>query len=443
MSKGKKILVAAVVVVAIAGAGFANMKKSSSGKADEVRMEKIEKRTLVSTVRAPGRVQPSEYVNLSAQVPGRIVELAVEEGDTVVPGQLLIRLDDTQYRASLESARASVKSAEATMRLTRARVERARQNLERQKKMAADNLVSPEAIEIAETELEVNAAELAARAEDKARAEAQVRSSMDDLSKTVYLAPTGGVISKLNVKQGEIVITGTMNNPGTVILTIADRSGMQVEADVDETDVVDIRPGQEVTITVDALPDTSFPGLVTTIAASAQVGAQTSADAATNFQVKVLFSEDIPQLRPGMTADVEIKTASHTDVMAVPIAALAARDAKALKSQREAYETQQSGGGKAIARDKKDSAEVETVSSTPGGARDEKLIEGIFVVKEGVALFRNVRTGIADDTHIEVVGDLEVGQEIVAGPYKTLRELKHGAKVKPLKEGGKGPKKSA
>lgn len=131
-------------------------------------------------------------------------------------------------------------------------------------------MISAEAVEIALTEVKVTQAELAARAEEIARARSAVETSQDDLSKTVYTAPTAGVISRLNVKLGEIVITGTMNNPGTVIMTIADLSRMQVEAEVDETDVVDIKPGQEVKITVDAMPDTSYQGVVTSIAASAQ-----------------------------------------------------------------------------------------------------------------------------------------------------------------------------
>lgn len=443
---GKRMLIGGVVLLAIAAIVVVNLKRQTGRKPTEVRMEKVEQKTLTATVRAPGRVQPSEYVNLSAQVPGRIVELPVEEGDTVTVGQLLLRLDDTQYRAAVESARAGMKSAEATMQLSKARVERARQTLERQKKMAAANMISPEAIEIAETELKVSEAELAARVEDRSRTEALVRSAVDDLSKTVYNAPTGGVISKLNVKLGEIVITGTMNNPGTVILTIADRSRMQVEADVDETDVVDIQEGQDASITVDALPDTTFKGRVTMIGASAQLSAAASVESATNFTVKVLFAEDVPQLRPGMTADVEVTTKVRPNAVTVPIAALVARDQKTIDRQKKEYEEKKQGGGsKALAKGKPDGGEGDSTGTDSAGVKrdaagKEKLLEGVFITRDGVAVFVPVKTGASDDRSIEVSGDLTVGQEIVTGPYKVLRELKYGTPLKKMK--GTGEKES-
>lgn len=434
MSNGKKILVGVLVVVAIGAISVANLKRSQVKKT-EVRLEKVEKRTVVSNVRAPGRVQPAEYVNLSAQVPGRIIELAVAEGDTVKKGQLLIRLDDTQYRAALGSAQAAVKSSAANYEVTKARLERAAQNLERQKQMEKAKMISAEAVEIAQTEVKVTQAELAARSEEISRARSAVETAQDDLSKTIYSAPTAGVISKLNVKLGEIVITGTMNNPGTVIMTIADLSRMQVEAEVDETDVVDIKPGQEVKITVDAMPDTSYIGVVTTIAASAQTTASAGAEQATNFLVKTLFSQDIPTLRPGMTADVEIVTAKHDDALTVPLAALVARDRRTLERQKKRYEEMKAGGGsKASAKEKKD---ADDEGDEPVG-KDEKLLEGVFVTRAGQAIFLPVRTGISDDTHIEVFGDLKPGDEIVGGPYKTLRELKYGTDVKAMKKGSKG-----
>lgn len=439
MSNGKKILVGVLVVVAIGAISVANLKRSQVKKT-EVRLEKVEKRTVVSNVRAPGRVQPAEYVNLSAQVPGRIIQLAVAEGDTVTKGQLLIRLDDTQYRAALGASQAAVKSSSANYDVTKARLERAQQNLERQRQMEKSRMISAEAVEIAQTEVKVTQAELAARAEEIARARSAVETAQDDLSKTVYTAPTAGVISRLNVKLGEIVITGTMNNPGTVIMTIADLSRMQVEAEVDETDVVDIKPGQEVKITVDAMPDTSYEGVVTSIAASAQTSSSAGAEQATNFLVKTIFSHDIPTLRPGMTADVEIETAKHADALTVPLAALVARDRRTLDRQKKRYEEQKAGGGsKASAKEKKDADE--DMNDEPAG-KDEKLLEGVFVIRAGQAIFLPVRTGISDDTHIEVFGELKPGDEIVGGPYKTLRELKYGADVKAMKKGAKGKKGS-
>lgn len=437
MSNGKKILVGVIVVLAVAGISVANLKKSQVKK-EEVRFDKVEQRTVVSTVRAPGRVQPAEYVNLSAQVPGRIIDLPVAEGDTVTKGQLLIRLDDTQYRAAVEASRAAVKSAQATYELTKARLERSRQTLARQKTMAEQKMISPEAVEIAVTEVRVAEAELAARAEDISRARSSVETAQDDLSKTVYSAPTAGVISKLNVKLGEIVITGTMNNPGTVIMTIADLSRMQVEAEVDETDVVAIRPGQEVRITVDAMPDTAFRGVVTSIAASAQTGIAQGAETATNFLVKTLFSDDIPSLRPGMTADVEVTTAKHEEALTIPLASLVARDRRTLERQKKQYEERKAGGGsKANAKAKKE-ADAGEDDDEPLG-KDEKLVEGVFLVKDGQAMFIPVQTGISDDTHIEIFTELKSGDQIVGGPYKTLRELKHGAEVKAIgKKGKKG-----
>jgi HlyD family secretion protein len=232
------------------------------------------------------------------------------------------------------------------------------------------------------------------------------------------------------VEQGEIVITGTMNNPGTQILVVSDLSRMLVRADVDETDVVDLRLGQKAKITVDALPDTSFPGTVTEIGNTAK-RSLTGGEGQTNFEVKVVFDHDVPQVRPGMTADVEIETATHPKTHAVPIQAVVVR------TDRELERAAKKGKGAKAPKPKAGdalAAEEDTV-----GRRD-KEITGVFVSKDAVATFVPVRTGIASETMIEVFGDLKDADVVVTGPYKALRELKPGQKVKRESAPGKGKK---
>jgi HlyD family secretion protein len=251
-----------------------------------------------------------------------------------------------------------------------------------------------------------------------------VTAAADNVRKTRFVAPFDGVVSALNVEAGENVITGTMNNPGTEILVVSDLSRMLVRADVDETDVVDMKLGQKAKITVDALPDTSFGGTVTEIGNTAKRSLTSTVEGQTNFEVKVVFDTDVPQVRHGMTADVEIETGTHKKTLGVPIQAVVVRTQRELDraAQKPAKKTPRP---KSKPTDPMLPADEDTVG------RKDKEITGLFVVgKDNLAKFVPVRTGIASETQIEVIGAVKADDVVVSGPYKALRELKPQTKVK-------------
>jgi HlyD family secretion protein len=212
-----------------------------------------------------------------------------------------------------------------------------------------------------------------------------------------------------------------MNNPGTQILVVSDLSRMLVKADVDETDVVNMKVGQAARIRVDAMPDTTFRGTVTEIGNTAKRSVTSTVEGQTNFEVKVVFDDNVPQVRPGMTADVEIETATHDRAMGVPIQAVVVR------TQRELDRAAKKPGAMTP---KKKSGEMVFAAEDDTVGRKDKEITGLFVVKNSVARFVPVRSGIASETAIEIFGDVKEGDVVVAGPYKALRELKPGGKVK-------------
>jgi len=253
-----------------------------------------------------------------------------------------------------------------------------------------------------------------------ARSSAAILSAQDNLRKTVFTAPIAGTVTQLNVERGEIVMVGTMNNPGTVILSIADLRRMKVEADVDETDVAAIRVGQTATVKVDALPDTTLTGAVVEIANSPKVTELGTQEQQTNFVVDVMIDHPPSTLRPGMTADVEIKTGTKSGVLHVPIQAVVVRTAEELAKANAKPERRKGREATATA--------AEPDPATPANKNEE--IKGVFVMVDGVALFRKVRTGISSDTDLEVSGDVKAKEKVITGPNKVLRQLKPGSKVK-------------
>lgn len=408
----------------------ANMARQSGAKTTGVQMAKVRQDDVTSRVRAPGKIEPRTQVNVSADVMGKIVKLAVKEGDPVRSGQLMLQLDDSQYRSANDQARAALASGRARQREAAAALKVAESAYERQRALFQQGLLSQAEWDQAANAVESARSTAAAAVEEVARAEAAMQGAADNLRKTRFTAPFDGVVSALNVEQGEIVIMGTMNNPGTQILTVSDLSRMLVRADVDETDVVDVKLGQKAKITVDAFPDTTFPGTVVEIGNTAKRSAASAVEGQTNFEVKVVFDQSVAEVRPGMTADVEIETATHEKTLAVPIQAVVVRTEREIerataKKEKPAKKKKESRRSDAIA------AEDDTA-----GKRD-KEITGVFVVKDQVAAFVPVRTGIASETMIEVFGGIESGQSIVTGPYKALRELKPNAKVKPESGGAK------
>ena len=405
-----------VVVLLVAG----NVAKNSAGKVVAVQFARVRRSDITSRVRAPGKIEPRTQVKVSADVMGKIVRLPIKEGDRVKMGQLMLQLDDTQYRSAHAQAKAAKSSADARVREVESSLKVAEANHQRQKALFEQNLLSQAEWDQATTHYESARVAVATAREEVARSQAALEAASDNLTKCRFLAPFDGVVSALNVEQGEIVITGTMNNPGTQILVVSDLSRMLVKADVDETDVVDLALGQIAKITVDALPDTSFPGTVTEIGNTAKRTLTASTEGQTNFEVKVVFDHDVPEVRPGMTADVEIDTGTRQGTLGVPIQAVV------IRTERE-LERAARGKEKRPARRPK-SNEIAADEDTIG--KKEKEITGMFVVRDGVAAFVPVRTGIASESEIEVFGDAKEGESVVAGPYKALRELKPNTKVK-------------
>jgi HlyD family secretion protein len=411
MKKKKKIIIVLGVVVVIAIVIVANVLKSGE-KTWKVQAEEVEKSDITSVVTANGQIIPITDVQISAYVPAKIIRLPVEEGDTVKKGQLLVQLDDTEYRAAMNQAKAQLASAKASL-------EQAQLVYDRKKELFERKLSSKEEYDMAKTELDL----AEARHE---QAVASLDQAKYNLSKTTITSPMNGIVTSLNAEVGEIVMIGTMNNPGTVIMAVSDMSEIEAEVEVDETDIAEVKLGQEADIEIDAYPDTVFRGEVTEIGHSARISGFGTQDQVTNFLVKVKLLDDVPSIRPGMSASVDITTDSRLDALNVPIQAVVMREEKG--DTLAAKEEEKEG---ALA-----SANTLPKKGNKKGKKEKKEMEGVFVVKEGRAEFVEVKTGIADQQNIEIVSGINEDDMVVIGTYKILRTLKDGDKVKVTEKKG-------
>jgi HlyD family secretion protein len=418
----RKILVVAVVLVVAAAVAVPIIRERRNRV--EVQVGKVERRDLVQVVTASGEVRPRRYVNVGANVSGRIVELRVREGDPVEEGQILARVESERYEAGERQSQAAVAAARADLARAEADLQASHLAFERAKQMQGDQLISAQAYEQAEAEWKMKSAAVESARRRVAQLQAQLDSTTDELNKTTVYSPMSGVVTSLPKEEGEMVIGAMSFNP-TVLMTVADLSIMEAEVMVDETDIGNLAVGQKAEVSVDALEGVEIPGTVTEIGASAivrgsdttqaqsQLGANTGSQPK-DFKVKIVLEDPPPSLRPGLNASADITTATREGVLAVPIQAVVVREVTA--------EGKVIDSGLAA-----DGAGPET--PTPALERGEER-DGVFVVREGTAVFAPVETGIMGDTEIEVLTGLEEAQEIVTGSYRTLRRLKNEARIK-------------
>jgi HlyD family secretion protein len=437
----KKIIIAGIVAVVLAVFVVANLLGRRE-KTVEVEAEAIQKRDLSAIVTASGEVQPKKSVDVSANTMGKIVHIAVAEGDSVKKGQLLMRIDPRGLESVLAQAKAGLTAAKANLALYEANLEEAKSDKERVERLYERGLASDQQLVNARTANDVAVANVAAARGEIARQEAYLSSAQYELSKVTIDAEISGVVTRLNVEEGENAITGTMNNPGTVLMTISDLSQMEAEVLVDETDVVNVHVGQDAKINIDAFPDTSFKGRVTEVGHSAVVsqgsyGREESAD----FEVKVSVLEPVENIRPGLSASADIVTAVRDSVPSVPIQSLTIRsvgDKKSDKEKPKAGEksSNEKAGVDTSAESASDTSGVGAGTAAGGEKAGDKTKEkqGVFVVEDGRAVFKPVEVGIAGERYFEVLSGVEVGQQVIRGPFKILRGLKDGASVKVKKQ---------
>ena len=415
-SKKVRIAGGAVALAIVAGVVAFSVTRDSRNRVP-VQIQKVGRRDLLSVVSASGEVKPKRFVDVSANVSGRITQLLVKEGDAVRRGQVLARIDSTRLAAGERQSAAAVQAAGADAERAEADLEASRLSYERSKKMHAETLISDQAFEQAQAELKRKEAALNALRRRVAQQAAGLESNRDDLEKTIVVSPMDGMVTSLKKEEGEVVI-GAQSFQPTVIMTVGDLSSFEVEVMVDETDIRYITLGQPAAIRVDALEGVKVAGEVTEIGSSAipRGGAQAStatANQAKDFKVSVTIKDPSSALRSGLNATAEITTARKDKVLAVPIQAVVVRGV--------------GKDGKVIDPEALQASEKDPNAAVEKG--EEK--EGVFVVNAGQAAFRPVKTGIIGETDIEVVDGLKEGDEIVTGAYKTLRTLKDEARVKP------------
>ena len=399
MSKGKKIAIAVLIAV-IAGIVAFSVYVKHKPKVVVVQTEKAVTKDLTQVVNGTGKVKPVMEVSISADVSGAIMQLGVVDGGKVKKGQFLVKLDQSRYLATVDQAGAAVRSAKAAQKLAEANLEQAEKKFVREKEILARKLDSQEQYELIETQYKVAKANVESAQEAVAQAEAALRQANDDLSKTVLSSPVSGTVSSLDKEVGEIVMGSTFTKD--VIMTVADLSKMEILVDVDENDVPDVKVGDNAVIEIDAFQKQKFNGKVLDIArAPKSTKSLTSTqEESINYEVKVSVDGDVTGLRPGMTASVDIQVKTSKAVLAVPIQCVTMRNPE-LKGKVEAK------------TDK---------------AKEEKLKEVAFRVKNGAAQMVPVTTGISSEYEIEIVGgSIAEGDELVSGPFKVLnKELKDG-----------------
>jgi HlyD family secretion protein len=438
--------------VAVLGIVVAVTVKLAHKGVVEVQTGKVARLDLASTVTASGEIKPKTYANVGANAFGKIVKLYVKEGDHVKKGQLLAQLENVQPESDVQASRASLDAsqkdyiaAQAALNTNRADLQRAKADLE-QKSLdykRAQELFKAALIPKSDYESRKAAYETSAAGLDQAKARvaqaaaqlesakghinqnaASLRRASVALSKTTYLAPFDGVITNLPVREGETVVVGIQNSPGSTLMTVADMGIITAEVQVDETDIVNVKLGQPAEVSIDAIPKKKFKGVVSQIGDNAilrSTGVSTaqttgSSQEAKDFKVIITLEDPPANLRPGLSATAKVTTATRQNAVSIPIQALTIR-------QRSDLEQKQKGKDKSAVQ-----AAAPTSPEEKAKAKEE--IQGVFIIRNGKAEFVPVETGITGTTDIEVTKGLKEGDEIVTGSYKVLRSLRNGASVK-------------
>jgi HlyD family secretion protein len=448
MKTWKKVSLALGGVVLVGGIVFFSIQQSRKGVV-EVQTSKVLRQDLTSQVTASGEIRPKTFVNVGANAFGKIVHLYVKEGDHVKRGQMLAQLENVQSSADVNATQASLTAAEAdytagveTLNSNVADLDRAKADLEqkqfdwhRAEGLYKDQLIAKKDYDAAKNAYESAMSALsmgkARIAQSKAAAEAYKRRiavqkatlvhNADVLSKTEYHAPFDGVVTNLPVREGETVVVGIQNSPGSTLMTLADTSVITAEVKVDETDIVNVKLGQSVEVSIDAIPKKKFNGIVTEIGDNAllrSTGVATSQSTgstqeAKDFKVVVTLSDVPDTLRPGLSTTAKITTATKTSALSIPIQALTIRQK-----------------GDLVPKKKKDKGAVEAAEKPADVKAAKEEIQGVFVIRGGKAKFVTVQTGITGTTDIEVLDGLQEGDEIVTGSYKVLRTIKPDTTVK-------------
>jgi HlyD family secretion protein len=447
--KAKKIaIIVGVVVLLGAIVGFS--VNQTQKNVVTVQTGKVMKQDIASTVTASGEIKPKNFVNVGANAMGRITRLFVKEGEHVKKGQLLAQLENVQSAADVEqmkatlaasqtdavAADAALKTAIAQSASSKASLAQAKLDYERSQSLYQNQLIAKQDYDSKKAAYEVAQA---VAAQDVARV-AQNQASLDSaqghvkmnraslvhvndvFSKTSYEAPYAGVVTNLPVHEGETVVMGIQNSPGSTLMTVSDMSVITAEVRVDETDIVNVRLGQPAEVTIDAIPGQTFKGKVTEIGDNAIVRSTgvstsqstTSSQEAKDFKVVITLDNPPDNLRPGLSATAKVTTGSEHNALTIPIQALTMREKKDL----EAQDTKAKG--------------AKPANATPPPAKKETQdLQGVFVVtKTKKAEFRVVETGLTGSTDIQVKSGLLEGDEIITGSYKVLKTLRNGAGVK-------------
>jgi len=425
MSRKRKIAIGigALVVVAVVAAVLGGR----GGDEIEVRVEDVGRRDLVARVTATGHVEPKTSIDISADVSGRIVRLTVEEGDDVVEGHLLLVIDPARFEAAVDRAEAALADARAREAQARGNYLQAQRDWDRirQLKEAAAGMVTETEYEQMRTQAEVQEALWESSRHGVEMARASVREASDNLSKTVIEAPMSGRVTRLNVERGETAIVGTMNNPGSLLLTISDLSIMEAVIEVDETDVPEIEIGDSTVVFIDAYPGREFLGRVTKIGNSSirpRNQLQSGSEQAIDFEVRITLEDPSVDLRTDLSATADVVTAVRPDVLAIPIISLALMEPSQFERiPQEGEEVQQEDGS---------DEDSDAAAGAREGSDENEPIEGVYVLDGDRVRFRPVEVGIAGDNYFEVISGLEEGETVVSGSYQAIRDLEDGTIVR-------------
>src|SRR2546430_5870293 len=453
MKTWQKVCIGGGVAVAIAGIVGYSITAANKGVVT-VQTAKVAKQdTLVSIVTASGEVKPTTYTNISAQGYGRITQIFVKEGDHVKKGDKLLLQENVQANADVQAqgaavnsaesgvqaAEASYKAAQSDLASQQANLEKAKLDFDRGQGLYRDGLIPKQDFDQRKTTYDAAAASVDSAKARVSLLRAQLEQSraqlnqsravlvhtQDILHKTIYTSPINGIVSYLPERVGDYVVPGIQNSNGSFLMTLSDMSIVTAEVKVDETDIVNVKMGQEADVTIDAVPGKIFKGKVTEIGSQAVLRSSgltttqttTSTQEAKDFKVVVTLANPPENLRPGLSTTAKIKTAERKNVVAIPIQALAVRTRKDLE---EAAKNAKKQG----------SSSVTLAAPPPPGDPKKDEIQGVFVVNAKKAVFRPVETGISGVTDIEITKGLQPGDEIVIGSYKALRTLKPEAQVK-------------